>query len=40
MSGRFNRTIADNAVIAANAVKLDSIGKLASDNPALLTEIV
>lgn len=52
MSGRFNRTIAANAVItadaviaanrtiAANAVKLGRNGKLASDNPALLTEII
>ena len=40
MSGKFNRMIAANAVITANAVKLDSNGKMASDNPALLTGIV
>ncbi len=45
MSGIFNRTIADNVFIiavaaSANAVKTNKFGKMASDNPALLTGIV
>lgn len=46
MSVKFNRTIAANAVItadaaiAANAVKFHNNGKMASDNPALLIVII